>query len=232
MEKIGSIKHKQNERIYTWLIALMALLIFVNRALAQSTKPNHTKSTIENNINNSISFIKIIDHWNESSKNEEYRKNDGLGFLYEYNLPDAQGISYALFRTYKGNMNNGYIRLDISKFSNTLISLNGRYKFSGSDIDQAKDTLIIAISKYNKESNSELKRFDDGQITENDFYEMYSDPQAQFQNFHINLNNLYIRDNEFLAIQFIIKSGSDDSFYYGTSNAVIDNLRICFKHLN
>lgn len=101
---------------------------------------------------------------------------------------------------------------------------------SGSDIDQTKDTLIIAVSKYKKQSKAEIERFDTGQIEKNDFYHVYTEPQTQFQGFDINLSNLKIRNDECLAIQFIIKSGSDESYYYGISDAVVDNLIIGFTN--
>ncbi|WP_139195651.1 hypothetical protein [Aquimarina amphilecti] len=91
-------------------------------------------------------------------------KNEGTGFSYEYNLPDAWGICYALYRTYKGSLNNGYILLDMSELSSTTKNIRGRYKFSGSDIDQTKDTLIIAVSKYKKQLSAEIEKFDNGQL--------------------------------------------------------------------
>mgnify|MGYP003653056840 FL=1 len=119
----------------------------------------------------------------------------------------------------------------MSELSKTLINIRGRFKFSGSDIDQTTDTLTIAVSKYKKQSREEIKRFDNGQIGKNDFYRIYTEPQTQFQGFSINLDNLNIKEDEYLAIQFILKSGSDDNYYHGTSNAVIDNLIVGFKRL-
>ncbi|WP_299314787.1 hypothetical protein [uncultured Aquimarina sp.] len=121
-------------------------------------------SSIKTTIDNSIFETQIIPVWNNSSKNDEYRKNEGTGFSYEYNLPDAWGISYALYRIYKGSLNNGYILLDMSELSNTIKSIRGRYKFSGSDIDQTKDALIIAVSKYKKQLSAEIEKFDNGQL--------------------------------------------------------------------
>lgn len=218
---------KQNS--ISWLIAPMALLLCVNITLAQGNMSKIDMGSIRKTINDSILEARIIPIWNDSSKNEDYRKNDGTGFSYEYKLPDAWGISYALYRSYKGSLNNGFILLEISELSNTLINIRGRYKFSGSDIDQTSDTLIIAVSKYKKQSREEIERFDNGQINDNDFYRVYTEPQTQFQGFSIDSKNLNIRDDEYLAIQFIIKSGSDDSYYYGNSNAVIDNLIVGFK---
>lgn len=217
---------KQN--IISWLIAPMAFSLCVNITLAQGNMSKIDMGSIKT-INDSILEAQIIPIWNDSSKNEEYRKNNGTGFSYEYKLPDAWGISYALYRGYKGSLNNGFILLDLSELSNTIINIRGRFKFSGSDIDQTKDTLTIAVSKYKKQSREEIERFDNGQINENDFYRVITEPRTQFQGFNINLDNLNIREDEYLAIQFIIKSGSDDSYYYGTSDAVIDNLIVGFK---
>jgi hypothetical protein len=219
---------KQNS--ISWLIAPMTFLLCVNMALAQGNMSKIDTSSIKTTIENSIVEAQIIPIWNDSSKNDEYRKNDGKGFSYEYNLPDAWGISYALYRTYKGSLNNGYILLDMSELSNKIESIRGRYKFSGSDIDQTKDTLIIAVSKYKKQSRVEIEKFDNGQLDKNDFYRVYTEPQTQFQGFSIDLDNMNLKKDEYLAIQFILKSGSDDNYYYGTSDAVIDNLIIGFKN--
>jgi hypothetical protein len=218
---------KQNR--ISWLIAPMAFLLCVNMVLAQGNMSKINKGSIKTTIDDSILEAQIIPKWNDSSKNYEYRKNDGTGFSYEYNLPDAWGISYALYRTYKGSLNNGHILLDMSELSNTIKSIRGRYKFSGSDIDQTKDTLIIAVSKYKKQSSAEIEKFDNGQLDKNDFYRVYTEPQTQFQGFSIDLDNLNIKEDEYLAIQFILKSGSYDNYYHGTSDAVIDNLIVGLK---
>lgn len=208
---------KQN--IISWLIAPIALLLCVNITLAQGNMSKIDIGSIKTTINDSILETQIIPIWNDSSKNEDYRKNNGTGF------------SYALYRSYKRSLNNGFILLDLSELSKTLINIRGRFKFSGSDIDQTTDTLTIAVSKYKKQSREEIKRFDNGQIGKNDFYRIYTEPQTQFQGFSINLDNLNIKEDEYLAIQFILKSGSDDNYYHGTSNAVIDNLIVGFKRL-
>jgi hypothetical protein len=40
---------------------------------------------------------------------------------------------------------------------------------------------------------------------------------------------LNIKEDEYLAIQFIIKSGSYDNYYYDTSDPVTDNLIVGLK---
>jgi len=217
---------KQNT--ISWLIAPMAFLLCVNMVLAQGIMSEIDTSSIKTTIDDSIVEAQIIPVWNNSSKNDEYRKNEGTGFFYEYNLPDAWGISYALYRSYKGSLNNGYILLDLSELSSTIKNICGRYKFSGSDIDQTEDTLIIAVSKYKKQSRTEIEKFDNCQLGKNDFYRLYTEPQTQFQVFSINLDNLNIKEDEYLAIQFILKSGSDDNYYFGESDAVVDNLMVGF----
>ncbi len=86
---------KQNS--ISWLIAPMAFLLCVNMVLAQGIMSEIDKSSIKTTIDDSILEAQIIPLWNDSSKNEEYRKNGGTGFSYEYKLPDAWGISYALY---------------------------------------------------------------------------------------------------------------------------------------
>ena len=73
------------------------------------------------------------------------------------------------------------------------------------------------------------QRFDNVYINENDFYRVYLESKTQFLGFSINLDNLNIKEDEYLAIQFIIKSGSYDNYYYDTSDPVTDNLIVGLK---
>ncbi|WP_157972983.1 hypothetical protein [Aureibaculum luteum] len=73
-----------------------------------------------------------------------------------------------------------------------------------------------------------MERLDDGRIGKDDFYRIYTEPQTKFQGFSINLDNLNIKEIEYLAIQFNIKSGSNENYYYGISDTVVDNLTFGF----
>ena len=71
---------KQN--IISWLIAPMAFSLCVNITLAQGNMSKIDMGSIKTSINDSILEAQIIPIWNDSSKNEEYRKNDRTGFSY------------------------------------------------------------------------------------------------------------------------------------------------------
>lgn len=76
-----------------WIIAFLMATLSGNLALSQSMKMGHTL-------------------WMEFDENVELSENDGVGFLYPYNLPDTRGEAIVLFRSYKTPINSGL-------FSNT-----------------------------------------------------------------------------------------------------------------
>jgi len=122
-------------------------------------------------------------------------------------------------------MNTGFTIIEVDSSIKILKSLRGRIKFSGSDIAQTQDTLLIATHYSKTKNQTALANLNKGLIPENAAVVKISDPLAQFESFHMNLsepdNN---EDRKYMIIQLILKSGSDDNYYYGKSNAVIDNL--------
>lgn len=53
----------------------------------------------------------------------------------------------------------------------------------------------------------------------------FTHPIANYDTFNFELpQKITNHEKGFIVIQFIIKSGSDDSFYYGNSNAIFEDL--------
>lgn len=199
------------------LMTTLIILLSVNLALSQDDSKNN-KLLISLASNDSV--------WIESNRNIEIRKYGGIGFFYPYNLPDAKNDAMALFRTYNTPINAGFAIIEVSDSIENLKTLIGSAKFSGSDIGQTRDTLIIA-AYYSKTKDSLLiVNLNKGLIADKANIVKISTPLAQFESFRINLSESSNNNEErkYLIIQLIIKSGSDDNFYYGISNAVIDNL--------
>ena len=198
-----------------WLIAPLVILLCGSFGLSQSI-PRAKNLTYEIVICDSV--------WVESNKNIEMRKHQGIGFFYPYNLPDAENSALALFRTYQTPINCGYNILEVDDNNKSVKRLMGKIKFSGSDIDQTKDTLIIA-TYYSKTKNALLlANLNGGLVPIKANLVKISEPLAQFESFHIDLlQSINDEERKYLIIQLIIKSGSNDSFYYGNSNAVIDD---------
>lgn len=217
MNKTSSQNLKTNKKVVVkCLITHLVVLLCGNLVFSQNIRK---VNKLEHNI--------VLDDsvWIESNRNIEIRKHRGVGFFHPYNLPDADNDALALFRTYSTPINTGFAILEVSNTIKDLRTLKGRVKFSGSDIDQTQDTLIIATS-YSKTKDSLLiANLNKGLVSDNADVVKISEPLAQFESFHINLsesnNN---EERKYLIIQIIIKSGSDDNYYYGISNAVIDNL--------
>ncbi|WP_394746735.1 hypothetical protein [Spongiimicrobium salis] len=155
--------------------------------------------------------------WKEHQKNEASRQGDGSGFVYKYDLPDANGNALALHRTYSAETNTIITSFSIPENKENL-RLVGRYKFSGSDIDTAKDTLRIAVF-------SSKKSIDDipNTLPKNATVLNIAEPEAQFEWFHLDINE--IQKNNYVTIVIQLISGSDDSYYWGQSNAVLDDLK-------
>ena len=208
---------KMKRNPINWLIASVVILLGGNFGLSQGLKEN--KLPIRLTSDDSV--------WIESNRNIEIRKDGGVGFFYPYNLPDADNGALALFRTYTTPINTGFTIIELDSSIENPKSLSGRIKFSGSDIDQTQDTLLIATYYSKTENQLVLANLNEGLIPENADVVKISDPLAQFESFHMNLsepNNE--EDRKYLIIQLILKSGSDDNYYYGRSNAVIDNLHL------
>lgn len=164
--------------------------------------------------------------WKEHSKNTLWRLEDGHGFAYKYELPDANGSALALHR----GSSLSHITETNKIFTSFLVPENkenvrlvGHYKFSGSDIDQTNDTLRIIVFSSEKPVSSIPDEF-----PKNTKALDISKPQAQFDWFHLDVGE--IKGNNYLTIVIQLKSGSDDSYYWGYSNAVIDDLKFVVKH--
>jgi len=203
-------------KLFGWIIAPLVTLLCGSFGLSQSI-PRESDPTQEIVIDDIV--------WMESNRNIEIRKHEGVGFFYPYNLPDAKNNALALFRTYRTPVNNGYAIIEVDDTNRNVEKLLGRIKFSGSDIDQAKDTLIIA-TYYSKTNDALLlSNLNEGVVPDRANLVKISEPLAQFEYFRIPMQDcINEEERKFLIIQLILKSGSDDSFYYGNSNAAIDDL--------
>lgn len=163
--------------------------------------------------------------WKEHQKNNVQRLEDGNGFAYKYDLPDANKNAIALHR----GASSSHITEDNAIFSSFSIPENhknlrlvGRYKFSGSDIEQAIDTLKVVVFS----SPEQLKRIPD-EFPKNATISNLVLPASQFEWFHLNVTE--IKMNTYLTIVIQLKSGSDDNYYWGYANAVIDDLKLIVK---
>lgn len=210
------------KKVLKRLIAPLVILLCGNLGLSQNIM------TVENKLSLSSITNDII--WTESNRNIELRKNKEVPFFYPYDLPDANLGALALFRTYSTPLNNGFAIIEVDNANGNLKTLAGRAKFSGSDIDQTKDTLIIA-AYYSKTKDSLLMaNLNKGLIPNKADVLKISEPLAQFESFYIHLSkSINDEEQKYLIIQLILKSGSDDSYYYGESNAVVDDLNFVKK---
>jgi len=155
--------------------------------------------------------------WKEHQKNDAYRQDEGHGFAYKYSLLDGNGNALALHRTYSAQTNTILTSFSIPENKKKL-RLVGRYKFSGSDIDTAKDTLRITVF------SSEMSIDDTpNALPENATVLNITTPEAQFKWFYLDINET--KKNNYLTIVIQLISGSDDSYYWGESNAVLDDLK-------
>ena len=191
-----------------WIIAFLIGILCGHLALSQSVKMDQTL-------------------WIESDKNVKLRENDGVGFLYPYNLPDAHGKAIALFRSYETPINTGFSIVEIKTLDMMPKAVKGRIKFSGSDIERTTDTLFITAFYSNTKNASLISSLNEGRIPTSAAVLIISEPLAQFEFYRLDLSQAIPKEEQkYLIVQLIIKSGSDDSYYYGNSNAVIDNLRL------
>jgi len=199
------------------LIVHSVILVYGNLGLSQNILPVEDKLLLSSITNDII--------WTESNRNIELRKNKEVPFFYPYDFPDANQGALALFRTYSTPLNNGFTIIEVDTTRGNRKTLAGRAKFSGSDIDQTKDTLIIA-AYYSKTKDSLLiANLNRGLIPYDADVLKISEPLAQFEPFYVPLSApVNVAEQKYFIVQLIIKSGSDDNYYYGTSNAVIDNL--------
>lgn len=204
------------KKIVKKLIAPFVALVYYNLALSQ-VMPKESEL--------SLNIISDDFFWTESSKNVEYRKHGDIGFFYPYDLPDAHGEALALFRAYNTPINSGLSIIAIDNPNKSLKAIKDRAKFSGSDIDQTKDTLIIAAHYVKSTDSLLIANLNKGLIPDRAALLKLSEPLAQFGSFYLNLAApINIAKEKYMVIQLIIKSGSDDNYYYGKSNAVIDHL--------
>lgn len=196
------------------LIVFLAILFTTNLTFSQNTLK---ESKFQISLSDSV--------WIESNINMEIRNHRSLGFFDLNELPGNDNKGLVIFRTYRTSINSGFTIIELNDSIQALKTLKGKVKFSGSDIDQTQDTLIIA-AYYSKTKDSLLvANLNKGLISENAVLERISEPLVQFEHFQINLSKSHEdEERKFLIIQLIIKSGSDDNFYYGISDAVIDNL--------
>ncbi|WP_159092249.1 hypothetical protein [Aquimarina sp. Aq107] len=199
------------------LIKMIILTILVSFKLeAQVEIPNGNFNQFEI-IKTEIHTYSLPVGWKEHEKNNSRRQVDGQGFAYKYDVPDANGNALVLYREYYAQTNTIFTSFCIPENKENL-RLVGRYKFSGSDIDTAKDTLRITVfsSENSIENTPETLPEDVTALN-------ISTPKAQFEWFHIDINN--IQKNNYITIVIQLISGSDDSYYWGHSNAVLDDLK-------
>ncbi|MGY3794898.1 hypothetical protein [Aquimarina sp. 433] len=160
--------------------------------------------------------------WKEHPKNERWRQTYNEGFAYKYELPDANRTALALHREYLAQTNEIMTSFFVTE-NFEYLQLTGRYKFSGSDIDEAEDVLrIIVISSEKMIHTISDKDLEDAHILD------ITTPNAQFDRFYLEIDEIHKNAYVTIAIQLI--SGSDDSFYWGQSNAVLDDLKFITNH--
>ncbi len=197
----------------------MAVLFAANLTIAQS-------SLKEDKLDISLAVV----DWVESSINLEIRNHGDLGFFDLNKLTEKGNKTLTLFRTYRTSINSGFTFIEVGDSIKALKMLKGEVKFSGSDMDQTQDTLIIAVYYSKTKDASIIENLNNDLIAENAVVVKISEPSEQFEHFEINLTKCHSeKERKYLIIQFLIKSGGDDNFYYGISNAVIENLYLT-KH--
>lgn len=197
------------------IITLTVLTVF--RLEAQVKIPNSDFNQFKT-IQSKNNRYHLPEEWKEHKKNDSWRRDDGRGFAYKYNLPDANGNALALHREYFAETNTILTSFLITENKENL-RLVGRYKFSGSDIDTTKDTLRVTVFSTERPMSNTLDIF-----PENISILDITNPEAQFEWFHLDINE--IQKNKYLTIVIQLISGSDDSYYWGQSNTVLDDLKI------
>lgn len=199
-------------------LVLFKLCLMVNLASAQDVN----KQTY-------VSSLQIpYSSWTEHSKNIEFRQNGNAGFIYDYKFPDASNNAFAFFRTYEADQNSAHTIIELKKTQRKIKYLTGRFKFSGTDIDQTNDTLIVACSLYNKLNDTVIDRLKDADTDFSEHKITITEPISHFRSFKLELPDLPNKKskNLFFVLLVKIKSGSDDNYYFGESDAVIDNLSL------
>ncbi|MBW1294965.1 hypothetical protein [Aquimarina litoralis] len=206
----------------TLLIKLLLLVIAtVSELAAQVAIPNGDFNQFET-IYSQDQEYEIPVGWREHPRNEEWRQSYGEVFAYKYELPDANKNALALHRGYLAQSNEILTSFLVPAHMEDL-QLIGRYKFSGSDIDRAEDVLrIIVIS-----SEKVIHMISDTHLEDANILNITT-PKAQFNRFHLDIDK--IQKNTYVTIVIQLISGSDDSFYWGQSNAVLDDLKFVFNH--
>ena len=200
-------------------IVLLLLLISMKLS-AQLSVPNGTFDAFQSVFNKEHSY-ELPMAWKEHPKNTKWRQRDGHGFAYKYQLPDANGTALALFRgsslshVTERNTIYTYFKTNVDGERTRLV---GRYKFSGSDIEGAKDTLAISVLISKKPLDDWFEDFP----KETKTIKLHVS-QAKFDNFYLDVGAIEKDSYVTIAIQLI--SGSDDSYYFGYSHAVLDDLK-------
>ena len=130
-----------------------------------------------------------------------------------------------LFRTYHTSVISCHKIININKIDKYLKSLNGSVKFSGSDIDETNDTLKIGAFFSKTIDHHLFEKLNKGAILENMTTITITKSNTEFEPFCLEFKKpIDIDLQKYLIIQLFIKSGSDDDFYLGESNVIIDNL--------
>lgn len=207
--------------MYKTVILIMCTAL---QGMAQIKLPNGDFNQFETVSVNSYSYNLPVG-WKEHQKNEYWRSRGEYGFVSKYGLPDANEYAVALHRGAMGShlVEENATFSSFSVFENCEnVRLVGRYKFSGSDIEEAIDTLrIVAFS-----TPQQLQNLPD-QFPQNATYLNIVAPTSQFEWFQLDLNA--IETGIYLTLVFQLKSGSDDNYYWGYANAVIDDLELIIK---
>ncbi len=212
-----------NSILKTTLYSIIITSSFLNLE-SQTIIPNISFNQFQSIYNNGNSY-ELPTGWKEHKKNDFWRKRDGHGFAYKYNLPDANGNAVALHRgVSKSHITetNAIFNSFLTPINHNKLKLIGRYKFSGSDIEETNDTLKILVFSTIKQIKSLINGIPKNATT----LELII-PKTQFEWFHLDLSK--IKNNNYLTIVIQLISGSDDKFYYGYSNAVIDDLKFVKK---
>lgn len=205
---------------------IVILIICVSlESVAQIKVPNGGFNQFETIDSNGHTYSLPVG-WKEHQKNKFWRSRDGQGFVYKYDLPDADESAIALYRgslqSHLTENNAIFSSFSIQEKSKGL-RLIGKYKFSGSDIQHTIDTLKIAVFPTSEQLQSIPNQF-----PENATVLDLIVPTTQFEWFNLDIDeNL---SGNYLMIIIQLKSGSDDSYYWGYANAVIDDLSFILQN--
>lgn len=207
------------------MIKTAILIISVSlEMMAQINVPNGGFNQFET-ISSNKQVYDVPVGWKEHRKNKTWRSVDGHGFAYKYDLPDANGNAVALHRSSSGSHiteTNALFSSFLNAENHKNLRLLGRYKFSGSDIEETIDTLkIVAFS-----TSRQLTYIPD-ELPKNASVLDLTLPASQFEWFHLDVGE--IKKGNYLTIVIQLNSGSDDSYYWGQSNAVLDDLKLITK---